>query len=133
MQSSIDDCAKADLIVRFLAAMWAANLYLNDSLTKECATKAIQAQLNVTAATAALEYAAATNSVTGEISGGIFEVNQLGLNNIIAVRQEFGGFSVPAAFDFAAATAPGPGKLIDYSLRNEAFLLLKPELLSIGC
>lgn len=114
--------------------MYAANLYLNNSQNQKCATKAIQTQLNVTSGTAALEYAAATNLTSGEISPDKnFTVSQAGLNNIIAVRQEFGGFNVASDFDFAAATAPGTGKLIDYSLRDKAVSILQRKLLSVRC
>lgn len=133
-QSALDDAEKPDLLVRFLSAMLTANMYLNNIQNQECATKAIQKQLNITSETAVLEYVASTNLTSGEISPGMnFTVNQAGLDNIIAVREEFRGFSVPADFDFAAATAPGTGKLIDYSLRDEAVLMLREELLSAGC
>ena len=114
--------------------MYAANLYLNNFHNQKCATKAIQTQLGVTSATAALEYVAATNLTTGEISPDKkFTVSQAGLNNIIAVREEFGGFSVASDFDFAAPTAPGTGKLIDYSLRDKAVSRLQKRLLSVRC
>lgn len=133
-QSALEDCDQSDLLVRFLSAMYAANLYLNNSQNQKCATKAIQTQLNVTSGTAALEYAAATNLTSGEISPDKnFTVSQAGLNNIIAVRQEFGGFNVASDFDFAAATAPGTGKLIDYSLRDKAVSILQRKLLSVRC
>ncbi len=133
-QSALDDCDQSDLLVRFLSAMYAANLYLNNFHNQKCATKAIQTQLNVTSATAALEYVAATNLTTGEVSPDKkFTVSQAGLNNIIAVREEFGGFSVPSDFDFAAATAPGTGKLIDYSLRDKAVSILQRNLLYVRC
>ena len=133
-QSALDDCNQADLLVRFLSAMYAANLYLNNFHNQKCATQAIQTQLGVTSATAALEYIAATNLTTGEISPDKkFTVSQAGLNNIIAVREEFGGFSVASDFDFAAATAPGTGKLIDYSLRDKAVSRLQKNLLSVRC
>jgi hypothetical protein len=133
-QSAIDDSVKSDLLVRFLSAMPTANMYLNSIQNQKCATKAIQNQLNITSETAALEYAAATNLTTGEISPGVnFTVSQAGLDNVIAVREEFGGFSVPSDFDFAAATTPGSGKLIDYSLRDKALLMLREELLGVEC
>ena len=133
-QSALDDRDQAHLLVRFLSAMYAANLYLNNFQNQKCAIKAIQTQLNVTSATAALEYVAATNLTSGEISPDKkFAVNQAGLNNIIAVRKEFGGFSVAPNFNFTSATAPGPGKLIDYSLRDKAVAKLQKKLLSVGC
>jgi hypothetical protein len=112
----------------------AANMFLNNIRNEECATKAIQAQLNITSDTAVLEYAAATNLTSGESSPGMnLTVNQAGLDNVISVRQEFEGFSVPSDFDFASATAPGSGKLIDYSLRDKAVLMLREELLGVEC
>lgn len=133
-QPSLTDDKKADLLVRFLGAMLAAKMYLNNASHQECTTKAIETQLNVTYDTAALEYAAATNLTTGEVSPGMnLTVNQAGLENIIAVREEFGGFSVPSGFDFAAATTPGSGKLIDYSIRDKAILTLREELLCVEC
>ncbi|KUJ13651.1 uncharacterized protein LY89DRAFT_784538 [Mollisia scopiformis] len=133
-QSALDDYGQSDLLVRFISAMYAANLYLNHPRNRECSTKAIQIQLNITTPTAALEYLAATNLTSGEVSPDKkFTVSQVGLKNIIAVREEFGGFSVPSDFDFVAATAPGPGKLIDYSVRDKAVSGLKRELLSAGC
>ncbi len=118
-QSALDDCDQSDLLVRFLSAMYAANLYLNNFHNQKCATKAIQTQLNVTSATAALEYVAATNLTTGEVSPDKkFTVSQAGLNNIIAVRE---------------ATAPGTGKLIDYSLRDKAVSILQRNLLYVRC
>lgn len=133
-QSALDDRDQSNLLVRFLSAMYGANLYLNNFQNQKCATKAIQTQLNVTSATATLEYAAATNFTSGEISPDEkFTVSQAGLSNIIAVREEFGGFSVASDFDFATATAPGISKLIDYSLRDEAVSILKRKLLSVRC
>jgi len=133
-QSSLGDCDKTDILVRFLGAMYAANLYLNNSAKKTCAISAIKAQLGVSAATALLEYAAAVNTVSGEVSpGGKFTVSTPGLNNIIAVREEFGGFTVASSFNFAAATLPGQGKLIDYSLRDAAVASLQTHLLQKSC
>lgn len=133
-QSSLANSTKSDLLTRFVSAMYAANLYLNNVHNKKCAVKSIQKQLNITAATALLEYEAATNLTTGEISpGGNFTVNQAGLKNIIAVRQEFGGFTVPSNFSFGAAIVPGAGKLIDYSIRDKAVAALKSKLLSTKC
>jgi hypothetical protein len=114
--------------------MYAANLYLNNVHNKNCTLKAIQNQLNITSTTALLEYAAATNLVSGEISPGKnFTVSQAGLENIIAVREEFGGFSVASNFSFAAAIAPGTGQLIDYSIRDKAVAALKRKLLYTKC
>ena len=122
-------------MVRFLAAMYAANQYLNMPAKKNCSVTAIARQLNVSTSTAELEYTSATQSDTGEVSpGGNFTVNQQGLINIINVRQEFGGFaSLPPGFDFSSAITPGPGKLIDYCLRNRAVELFKRSLLSTSC
>lgn len=139
-ESSLADCDKTDILVRFLSAMYAANLYLNNPLAKECSTTAIKTQLGISAATAALEYTAATSNISGEISPGKllhsdFTVSTAGLNNIIAVREEFGGFTTTANYNaaVAGATVPGAGNLIDYSLRDAAVATLQQWLLLEGC
>lgn len=134
-ESALNDCAESDLLVRFVSAMYAANLFLQDPSNEQCATSAIAKQLQVSTTVAQLEYTAATNSETGEVSpGGNFTVNQLGLLNVIAVREEFGGFSqLPSDFNFTAAITPGPGRLIDYAIRDAAVASLKKNLLSQKC
>jgi hypothetical protein len=133
-EATLDNQDKKDLLTRFISAMYAANLLLNSPSKKKCAVAAIQNQLGISAATALLEYTAATSTVSGEVSpGGKFTVNQAGLNNVIAVREQFGGFTVPADFDFKAATVPGDGKLIDYSVRNDAVTRFLPYLLAQLC
>jgi len=133
-QSALEDCDDRELLTRFLGAMYTASLILLDPSKQACATAAIQAELNVTAATAALDYTAATDPISGELSGGNLTVNPLGLENIIAVREEFNGFAgVPAGFDFTAAIIPGEGKLIDYSIRDEALTTLSSKLLNSVC
>lgn len=121
-QASLQNSTQVSKLVRFTAAFLAANRFLNDPANKACSVSAIAAQLNITTDVAEQEYTAATDPDTGEVSpGGNFTVNQEGLSNIIAVRQEFGGFaSLPAGFNFTAASQPGPGKLIDYSIRDAA-------------
>lgn len=121
-ESSLSDETEGALLVRFIASMYAANMYLLDPRNAHCAINAIASELGVTADVAALEYASATNTVSGEISpGGNFTVNQEGIMNDVQVRREFGGFgNVPAGFDFAEALVPGAGKLIDYSVRDAA-------------
>ena len=113
--------------VSFISAMLEANALLADAEQKDCAVGAIERQLNVTSDIAALEYAAATNSETGEtatMQQGVFNVSRQGLLNIIDVRSQFGGFEgVSPGFDFADAVEPGIGNLIDYTLRDEALAL----------
>ena len=111
-------------VVSFISAMLKANAVLADTKQKNCAIEAIGKQLNVTSDIAALEYAAATNVETGEtatMQQGVFNVSRQGLLNVIDVRAQFGGFEgAGPGFDFADAIVPGAGKLIDYSLRDEA-------------
>lgn len=134
-QSAITNHTESSLLTRFVSAMYAANLYLQNPLNKHCATSLIAKQLQVSTEVAQLEYAAATDPQTGEISpGGAFTVNRSGLLNVIEVRDEFGGFSgLPSNYNFAAAIAPGPGKLIDYTIRNAAVASLKIDLLFREC
>jgi hypothetical protein len=134
-QASLDDPEKRDLLVRFLCAMYTANLILNDPCNKVCVAAAIQKQLDIEASTAALDYTAAVNNVLGEISpGDNFTVSQLGLRNIINIRREFNGFTgVPTGFNFTEAIAPGVGNLIDYSIRDKAVAKFRPNLLLLAC
>jgi len=134
-ETALGNCSKSDLIGRFIGAMYAANIVLLDPSKKTCSIQAIQNQLNVTTNTALLEYAAATNPVSGEISPDRkFTVNQVGLNTIIAVRGKFGGFaSLPSTFNFSLATTPSVGNLINYSIRDKAVAGLNHELLKSVC
>jgi hypothetical protein len=121
-QANIEDPSESSLVVRFLAAMYGANQFLQDSANSVCSIGAIAAQLGVSQDVAATEYASVINNLTGEVSpGGNFTVSQEGVRNDFTIRQEFGGFaSLPADFDVDEALAPGPGKLIDYTLRDAA-------------
>jgi hypothetical protein len=121
-EAALSDPAKRALLVRFLAASHQANLFLAAPANRACATRAIGAQLGVSAATAASEYAAATDPLTGEVGPpAAFNVSRQGLLNVIDVRGQFGGFAGAGdGFDFADAIVPGAGKLIDYQLRDEA-------------
>ncbi|RDW63713.1 hypothetical protein BP6252_11258 [Coleophoma cylindrospora] len=134
-QSSIGNSNKTNIITRFVAAMYAANLYLQDPTKKNCTLKAISRQLNVSSTVAQLEYTAATNNSSGEVGvGGNFTVNLQGALNIIGVRKKFGGFSsLSPDFDFTSALVPGHGKLIDYSIRDAAIKILKRDLLRTTC
>jgi hypothetical protein len=134
-ESALSDYAETGLLIRFISAMYAANLFLQNPINKQCATSAIAKQLQVSAEVAQLEYTAATNPDTGEVSpGGNFTVNESGLLSVIAVREEFGGFSkLPSDFNFAGSIVPGEGQLIDYSIRDAAVASLKKNLLSLRC
>jgi hypothetical protein len=134
-QSALSNCTENDVLVRFMSAMYTANLYLRNPTKKTCSLRAIGKQLNVTTTVAQLEYNAATAADTGEVSpGGTFTVSQTGLLNVIAVREEFNGFSsLPSDYNFTAAMVPGEGKLIDYSIRDLAVAGLKKHLLKRTC
>ncbi|ETS74346.1 hypothetical protein PFICI_14212 [Pestalotiopsis fici W106-1] len=124
-EANIEDPSESSLVVRFLAAMYGANQFLQNSANSACSIGAIEAQLGLSQDVATTEYASVVNSLTGEISpGGNFTVSQEGIMNDFAIRQKFGGFaSLPANFDVDEALAPGPGKLIDYTLRDAAVAL----------
>lgn len=122
VESSVANATQAALLARFLASMHAANAFLLDPTTKDCAIAAIAAELDITTDVAAEEYASVTDSVSGEIApDGWFEVNQEGIMNDVAVRLQFGGFSsLSSDFDFAAALEAGTGNLIDYAVLDAA-------------
>lgn len=124
-ESSLSDTSKRGVLTRFFAALYAANSYLAAPENEECATKAIAKQLNVTTAVAQNEYAAATDPVSGEsINAAVgFNVSRQGLLNVIDVRGQFSGFSSISngeGFNFVEAIEPGVGKMIDYTVRDEA-------------
>lgn len=124
-ESSLSNKTQAALLARFVASMLAANTFLQDPGNANCSISAIAAQLGVSEDVAANEYAAVTNSASGEVSpGGNFTINQEGAMNDVQVRQDFDGFSgLPAGFDFEGALEPGKGNLIDYSIRDAAVRL----------
>lgn len=126
-EDSLSNSTETALLTRFVAAMLAANVFLNDPSQANCSIKAISLQLNITDELAAKEYASATNNISGEVSvGGNFTVDQLGALNDVDIRKEFDGFSdLSENFDFAAALDPGEGKLIDYSILNAAVKLFE--------
>jgi hypothetical protein len=133
--SSLSNQTESELLTRFLASMYAANLYLLDAQNKECSIKAIASSLNITLEVAAAEYASATDTLSGEVSpGGNFTVSEEGIWNDVQVRNQFGGFaSVPQGFNFTAALSPGPGQLIDYSIRDAAVILYNQNPPSVEC
>ena len=109
------------LIRSFMAAMYSANQYLADPAHKDCSISAIAEQLNIATNVATSAYGSAIDPVSGETTSPDFTVSQQGLLNVIDVRGQFDGFAgVPDGFNFAEAIIPGKGKLIDYSVRNEA-------------
>ena len=122
--ASVSNSTEAALLTCFLTAMLEANQYLADTKHKFCAINAIATQLNISSSVAEAEYAAATDPETGEtalMQEGVFSVSRQGLLNVIDVRAQFAGFAgVCAGFDFADAIVPGPGNLIDYTIRNRA-------------
>lgn len=129
-EAALANATQAALLVRFVAAILAANTFLHDPSNVECSTAAIAAQLGVDRELATLEYASATSAVSGEVSpGGNFTVNQEGAMNVVGVKGDFAGFSgLSVGFDFASALEPGPGKLIDYTVRDAAVRLYEESI-----
>lgn len=128
-EAALNDASERSLIRTFISAMYAANQFLSIPAQKNCSITAISKQLNVSVAVATSAYASATDPLAGETSspGSNFTVNRQGLLNVIDVRSQFGGFvQASAAFDFADAILPGIGKLVDYSVRDEAVKAVVP-------
>ncbi|KAH8890364.1 periplasmic binding protein-like II [Thozetella sp. PMI_491] len=126
-EASLSDPGKSALLARFLASMHAANKLLLNSKHKECSVKAIAAQLGISDDLASLEYASATDPLTGDVSPwNDFSVSSEGIMNVVETRKEYGGFGgLPAGFNFTAALVPGSHQLIDYSIRDIAIELYK--------
>lgn len=134
-ESSLSDPTKTELLTRFLASMYAANRFLLKPKNTNCAINAIATQLGISSDIAEAEYASVIDEMTGEVSpGGNFTVNREGIMNVVEVRKELGGFGgVAEDFDFAEALQPGPGKLIDYSVRDAAVALYASKPLISNC
>ena len=134
-ESSLSSPSKVKLLTKFMTSMYGASQFLLNPLLKDCSIRAIAAQLNVTEAVAATEYASATNPVSGEVSPGHnFTVSQKGILTDARIRRKFGGFTgEPANFNFAAALEPGPGKLIQYSVRDAAVEAYRKHPLTGKC
>lgn len=132
---ALNNTTQRALIRTFMAAMYSANQFLAYAAQKNCSIAAIANQLNVSTAAATSAYNSAINPLTGETSspGGNLIVNRQRLLNVTDVQSQFGGFAqVPAGFNFAEAILPGQGKLIDYSVRNEA-LNATVQYRPVGC
>ena len=120
-QDTISNDTRRDIVTRFVSAMYAANKFLLDPSQRSCSTFAIQKQLNASHDLAKLQYQAVTNPLSGEVSpGSNFTVDRQGILNVIDIRHQFDGFSVPAGFNFIDAITPGTGKMVDYSVRDAA-------------
>ncbi|KAK5119640.1 hypothetical protein LTR85_007469 [Meristemomyces frigidus] len=121
-EPTLSDNNSRVLYTRFVASFMQASRFLAEPSNANCSIQAIARQLNITTAVAQAEYAAATDSSTGEtISNSTFAVNRQGLLNVIDVRDQFSGFaSVSQGFSFADAIVVGYGKLIDDSVRLAA-------------
>ncbi|KAL7956604.1 hypothetical protein V8C34DRAFT_326073 [Trichoderma compactum] len=134
-QSSLSNKAENALLTRFMASMYAANKFLLNPKNRPCSIQALVKHLGVSQAVATQEYASATNLLSGEVSPPLnnFTVNPTGILNDVDIRKQFGGFSGPDTFNFAAALVPGVGKLIDYSVRNAAVAQFKKHPLTGNC
>ncbi|PSK40064.1 hypothetical protein B9Z65_8004 [Elsinoe australis] len=125
-QDSLSDSNKTALLTRFVSALYDANRYLATPREKnrQCAVQAISKQLNITTAVAELEYTAATDLLSGEVSvgqQGNFTVDRIGLLNVLDVRTQFGGFgNVTSSLNFVDGIEPGVGKMIDYTVLGAA-------------
>ncbi|KAG8527312.1 uncharacterized protein KY384_008056 [Bacidia gigantensis] len=112
-------------IQRFVTALLRANAYLAKPANKRKVIQLLQRSGGYSPAAAAeAVYGYVTDPAVGEIATdqmGRFDVSRQGLLNVIDVRNQFGGFAgVAEGFDFVDAITPGPGKLIDYALRDRA-------------
>ena len=115
---------KYQAALRFVTALLRANRYLAKPSNKKKVISLLQKSAGYTEAAAEAVYAYVTDPDVGETAteiGGVFNVTRQGLLNVIDTRTEFRGFaSVAKDFNFVDAITPGPGKLIDYSLRDIA-------------
>jgi hypothetical protein len=121
--STLANPTKREAITRFITAYYQANLFLQDASNKPCVLNALVSGLNISTDLAELEYAAATNPLTGETVAnlGNFTVSPQGLLNIVDLRSQFDGFpTLKNGTNLVSALAPGSGKFIDYSVLQTA-------------
>ena len=115
-------------ILRFVTALLRANKYLAKASNKKKVIQLLQKSGGYSEAAAEAVYGYATDPDVGETAtqqNRKFDVTRQGLLNVIAIREQFDGFAgVPKGFNFVDAITPGPGKLVDYSLRDKAFAAL---------
>jgi len=134
--SSLANPAKKDAITRFMTAYYQASLFLQDASNKPCVLNALVSSLNISMDLAELEYAAATNPLTGETAAnlGNFTISPQGLLNIVDLRSQFGGFpTLKNGTDLVTALIPGPGKFIDYSVIQTVVSAVGPTQKVVTC
>ena len=113
-------------ITRFYTALLAANEYLAIHSSEVISITAIGSYLNTTADLAHLLYNAAVDT-TGEIGGGgpgNFSVDVDGLDAVMSLRRQFGGFAELSIrhsnFDFGAFVQNGGPGVVGYGIRDAA-------------
>jgi len=114
-------------LTRFYTALLAANEYLAIHSSEVISITAIGSYLNTTADLAHLLYNAAVDSTTGEIGGGgpgNFSVDTDGLDAVMSLRKQFGGFAElsirHSGFDFGAFVQDGGPGVVGYEIRDAA-------------
>lgn len=109
-----------------MAAFIGASRFLANTANKACAIRAIARDNDISNELAAQEYASATNAVSGETAQTDFDVNKLGLLNVIDIRMLANGFTgTGSSFNFTQAIQPGPGMLLDLRVRDAALELVQ--------
>jgi len=106
---------------RFLQGYYSAYLFANSTTNrvKVIADLANNQFFNLSLATATAAYNAITNQVSGEVVNNLF-LNPLGVLNVVAIRQQFGGFLYPANFTAAQLENKDGGVFINYTALREA-------------
>lgn len=122
-----ENSTKPSPLTRFYTSLLAANAYLSVPSSQLITTTAIGRYLNTTASLALSAYNAALNNITGEIGGGgsgNFMVDTRGLNAVVSMRNQSGGFAQllerEPEFDFDLFVQEGGSGVVSYEIRDEA-------------
>jgi len=104
---------------RFLQGYYMAYQFANNTNNKAKVIQDLSVYLNVSIPTATAGYAAILDQKSGEVVNNLF-LDPLGVLNVLAIRQQTGGFSRQANFTAGMLPVQEGGAFIDYTWLKEA-------------
>jgi len=108
-----------ELNTRFLEGYYLAYLFANNTNNKAKVIADLSAYLNISTPVATASYGAIRNPVSGEVVNNLY-LSPMGILNVVAIRQQFGGFTYNANFSAAQFPVQQGGALINYTALVEA-------------
>jgi len=121
LTSKLKNATAMEYNTRFLEGYYLAYLFANNSANREKVITDLSSNafFNLSRPVATNAYGAILNQVSGEVVNNLF-LSPLGIINVVAIRQQFGGFSYPANFSAAQLENKDGGVIIDYTALREA-------------